>query len=732
MAFLPQGSVGQIADAYQNNPNALQERYGVTKQLIDLMALQRINAEQKAIANQMEMDLGQQAASNGLDAPIADQLAEETFGNTTNNIAQMAGLGGILNERKAQAGGPQAGAPQAGGPPQGQGIDQLPAQNMQHMSGGGIVAFANGTEDVIDSDRLRDLQTNSGPKDANIALLDEMLDAEGVTNLQERAFIRAIYEQESSSGTNPRIWDEGGYAESENIGDMQISEGAFSDVVSFDEELDINTREGNMRGGIRYALLGLEKAGGDPELGATFYYGGYGGLEAARSGQPRYDPTGPDMPSTLEYGSEVADMTSEIFGSLGYSEPDVEGVAQTTAEERAAQDRRRATTPEADVDELTALTMERRADAREAAYGEEEGSGFVDTVLGAINPKWGSNYNTVPTPADQDNMERVALQDERNALIERRKQYSPFGEDKLIYDRIQEEINAMNREVNALQRRDFGGKQRRAEREYGEQQQANTRLEAEGFSPIGEQLPNPYEQDAARPYSDEARRAFISQMNQDNARNMSESQRDEAADNYLNKDPRTRALYNAMGGDEASEGWEKSGGLEALKKQKAATSAYSGPSVNWTEMGDFLSGAQGTTTGSALAAGAGNMRDQRTARETLDRDENLQYAKLANDIRQIELRNKNELDQIRDKAKLDMEQKDIDAVDAAYETHAQGPQFMIDMERLGIDELDQAQQDLAIAKYVMEFYHNFKSGRGMGLQDFSGISGTTTVVDDGT
>ena len=80
MAFLPQGSVGQVTDAYRNNPGALQERYGVTKQLIDLMAPQRINAEQQAIANQMEMDLGAQANKDG---KIADEVAMETFDNTT-------------------------------------------------------------------------------------------------------------------------------------------------------------------------------------------------------------------------------------------------------------------------------------------------------------------------------------------------------------------------------------------------------------------------------------------------------------------------------------------------------------------------------------------------------------------------------------------------------------------------------------------------------------------------
>ena len=88
MAFIPQGTVGQVTDAYRNNPGTLQERYGVTKQLVDLMALQRINAEQQAIARQMEMDLGAQANKDG---KIADQVAMEAFDNTTKNIAQMSG-----------------------------------------------------------------------------------------------------------------------------------------------------------------------------------------------------------------------------------------------------------------------------------------------------------------------------------------------------------------------------------------------------------------------------------------------------------------------------------------------------------------------------------------------------------------------------------------------------------------------------------------------------------------
>ena len=39
MAYIPHNTVGETANAFADNPGALQERYGVTKQLIDLMAL---------------------------------------------------------------------------------------------------------------------------------------------------------------------------------------------------------------------------------------------------------------------------------------------------------------------------------------------------------------------------------------------------------------------------------------------------------------------------------------------------------------------------------------------------------------------------------------------------------------------------------------------------------------------------------------------------------------------
>ncbi len=145
------GSVSEIRDAFMNNPAALEERYSVEKQLIDLLALQAIKTQQQSIANQMKMDLNQQAMANGQGANIAQQTEQEVVDITSNNIisaADNAGLGGIINERNAEM------AVASGGMLRGRGLEHIPS-NIQPYSSGGIIAFANGTEDdVIDSSRL--------------------------------------------------------------------------------------------------------------------------------------------------------------------------------------------------------------------------------------------------------------------------------------------------------------------------------------------------------------------------------------------------------------------------------------------------------------------------------------------------------------------------------------------------------------------------------------------------
>lgn len=145
------GTVNEIASAFRNNPAPLAERYNVDRQLVDLLALQQINTEQQAIANQMDMDLQQQAMASGQGADIAQQTAQETLDLTSNNMMRMAenaGLGGLINQRNSEMAAAGGGMLRRGG------LDHIPS-NIQKMSSGGIIAFANGTEDdVIDSSRL--------------------------------------------------------------------------------------------------------------------------------------------------------------------------------------------------------------------------------------------------------------------------------------------------------------------------------------------------------------------------------------------------------------------------------------------------------------------------------------------------------------------------------------------------------------------------------------------------
>ena len=130
------------------------------------------------------------------------------------------------------------------------GIGALPAPNMA-FADGGVVGYAKGGR----------------------VSFEDMLELEGVTNPQARAFFRA---------------------------------------------------------GIRYGLEALQKAGGDMALAATYYYGGPKGMAAAQRGEARfvpatYDPKGA-APSTLQYGQQVADRAKQSMGG----EPPTSSAADTT------------------------------------------------------------------------------------------------------------------------------------------------------------------------------------------------------------------------------------------------------------------------------------------------------------------------------------------------------------------------------------------------------------------
>jgi hypothetical protein len=154
------------------------------------------------------------------------------------------------------------------------------------MARGGIVGLANG-----------------GPLAAPQRDFEIMLDKEGITDPRERAFARAIFAAESSSGTHPDTWTDRGAGRP--IGSMQIGAAAFADVA--DEGWNRLNAEHNMRAGIRYAMEGYRKARGNPEAAGAYYYGGPQGLKAWERGEALSDRDQPSFPDTLQYGREIAE-----------------------------------------------------------------------------------------------------------------------------------------------------------------------------------------------------------------------------------------------------------------------------------------------------------------------------------------------------------------------------------------------------------------------------------------
>ena len=72
-----QGIAGEIQrkkEAYQGNPQALQQQYQQSQQLVDLLALQQLKSEKEAAARQMQMQMQQNPAT------IAQQREQEVLG----------------------------------------------------------------------------------------------------------------------------------------------------------------------------------------------------------------------------------------------------------------------------------------------------------------------------------------------------------------------------------------------------------------------------------------------------------------------------------------------------------------------------------------------------------------------------------------------------------------------------------------------------------------------------
>jgi len=115
--------------AYSGKLPVQQNQAGVTPQLLDLLAMQKVDADKKAAAQALAMASGQANMPT-----VAQGIEQQALNSARGEIAQKLGLAGL-----AQQQAPQGPAPQM--PPQ-QGLEGAPSALPQTYQEGGIVAFA--------------------------------------------------------------------------------------------------------------------------------------------------------------------------------------------------------------------------------------------------------------------------------------------------------------------------------------------------------------------------------------------------------------------------------------------------------------------------------------------------------------------------------------------------------------------------------------------------------------
>jgi hypothetical protein len=189
--------VEQRMDAYRSNPQQLQQRYGQNKELLDLLALQKLTSEKQAAARDMQMKMQQQPGT------IAQQREQEALELTKQEmggtLGELAGrTKGTLDQQQnaqqqnmqrmakgqppvaqggigALMGGQQARPPMQGVPPQAQGLANARMQAPVQMAKGGIVSFADGEEVTSPASRwFKNLKDKFKAGSAEAALRQEV------------------------------------------------------------------------------------------------------------------------------------------------------------------------------------------------------------------------------------------------------------------------------------------------------------------------------------------------------------------------------------------------------------------------------------------------------------------------------------------------------------------------------------------------------------------------------
>ena len=142
----PMQQIERTMDAYAGNPEGLQKRANMSKELIDLLAMQKMQTDMEAAKRNMAMQ------QQGNPQTVKDQLEEGLMGQYRQEAAKDLGVGpsegdvveraGIAGQQMAQ----NAQMPQGPQGPQGGGGGIASQAGPVKLAGGGIVAFDNGSD----------------------------------------------------------------------------------------------------------------------------------------------------------------------------------------------------------------------------------------------------------------------------------------------------------------------------------------------------------------------------------------------------------------------------------------------------------------------------------------------------------------------------------------------------------------------------------------------------------
>jgi predicted GIY-YIG superfamily endonuclease len=144
--------IDQRINAYRNNPQQLQQRYAQNKELVDLLALQKLKSEKDAVARDMQLKQQQQPSN------IKQQLEREMFNRTKDDMVKQTS--GILakrqgdqqrNLRRLTKNNPPN---MSGGITGLTGMPGVSKKPVTKMNQGGIVNFSRGGLTEADKNRL--------------------------------------------------------------------------------------------------------------------------------------------------------------------------------------------------------------------------------------------------------------------------------------------------------------------------------------------------------------------------------------------------------------------------------------------------------------------------------------------------------------------------------------------------------------------------------------------------